>query len=380
MFDMRQSLVIPMCILLAGCGGGGKASRTDQIFPPAPVYPMTRQVTAKDTIHGVEVADPYRWLEDEKSPEVQTWMKAQDGLTRSYLSGLPGRAAIADRLRQLMYVDEILPPTYRGTRYFYGRRHANKEKRVYYWREGNDGEERVLFDPNTWSADGSLSLGTFSISENGTTVAYTVRQNNADEAILYVMDVATGRKSTVDVIDGAKYASPSWTPDGKGFYISQGYTRPERLAIQGGSNGGLLVGAALTQNPGLYRVVICTVPLIDMIRYHLFGSGKTWISEYGSAEDAGQFRSLLAYSPYHHVQPATRYPTVLLLSADSDDRVDPMHARKFAAALQAASTNGPVLLRIESHAGHGGADMIKAAIEEDADSLAFIFAQMGIRP
>src|SRR6185369_14414242 len=104
---------------------------------------------------------------------------------------------------------------------------------------------------------------------------------------------------------------------------------------------GLLVGAVATQRPDLFSTVLCSVPLLDMVRYHLFGSGKTWISEYGSSDDPAQFQALHAYSPYHHIEAGKKYPAVLLLSADSDDRVDPMHARKFAAALQAASTGGP---------------------------------------
>ncbi len=124
------------------------------------------------------------------------------------------------------------------------------------------------------------------------------------------------------------------------FLIKSGYTKAERLAISGGSNGGLLMGAAVTQRPDLFAAVFCQVPLLDMLRYHKFGLGTAWIPEYGSAEDAAQFKTLFAYSPYHNVKPGTRYPPLLLLSADSDDRVDPMHARKMAAALQAAD-GGP---------------------------------------
>ena len=101
--------------------------------------------------------------------------------------------------------------------------------------------------------------------------------------------------------------------------------------------------------------------------------------EYGSPDDPLQFKTLYAYSPYHHVNAGTRYPALLLLSADSDDRVDPMHARKFAAAVQNASTGGPVVLRIETHAGHGGADLIKATVEKEADKWAFILAQMRLK-
>jgi prolyl oligopeptidase len=158
--------------------------------------------------------------------------------------------------------------------------------------------------------------------------------------------------------------------------IAAKITSAGRLAIQGGSNGGLLVGAALTQRPELFRVVICGVPLLDMVRYHLFGSGRTWVSEYGSAEDEQDFRTLHAYSPYHHVASGTAYPSVLFDSADSDDRVDPLHARKMAAALQEASSGGPVLLRIERNAGHGGADLQRAWVERFADEYAFALAEI----
>jgi prolyl oligopeptidase len=158
--------------------------------------------------------------------------------------------------------------------------------------------------------------------------------------------------------------------------VRLGYTKPEKLAIRGGSNGGLLVGAAVTQRPDLFRVGLCAVPLLDMVRYHRFGSGRTWIEEYGSADDAEDFKAIYAYSPYHHVQRGTKYPSLLVLSADSDDRVDPMHARKFAAAMQSASTGGVVLLRVERHAGHGGADLVREAVEKLADEYAFAFSEM----
>jgi prolyl oligopeptidase len=165
------------------------------------------------------------------------------------------------------------------------------------------------------------------------------------------------------------------------YLVKNGYTKPERLAIRGGSNGGLLMGAALTQRPDLFRAVICEVPLLDMVRYHLFGSGRTWIPEYGSAENKKDFEALYAYSPYHHVQKGVKYPAVLIMSADSDDRVDPMHARKMAARLQADSTSGlPVLLRIEKNAGHGGADLIKQNVEAAADIYSFLMQQLGVKP
>jgi prolyl oligopeptidase len=129
----------------------------------------------------------------------------------------------------------------------------------------------------------------------------------------------------------------------------------------------------MTQAPELFDAVICAVPLLDMLRYHLFGSGKTWIPEYGSAEDPEQFQALHAYSPYHHVKEGTAYPAMLMLSADSDDRVDPVHARKFTAQIQwATSGDAPVLLRIERNAGHGGADLVKQQIDQFADVYVFL--------
>lgn len=678
-------------------------------------YPTSRTVDVEEVLHGVRVKDPYRWLETAKSPEVVAWMGAEDALARAELAKLPERDALAARLKELFYLDSVSAPTHRGGRYFFVRRLATKEKSIVYVKKGKTGAEEVLLDPNEWSEDGSVALGTWRPSWDGTKVAYTVRKNASDEATLYVLDVATRKRSTVDVIEGAKYADPSWTPKGDAFYytalppvssvpeterpgyaevrlhrlgedaskdrlirertgdptqflsadlsqdgrwlllnlshgwtsvdvwfkdlhagesaawqplavglpahfgveahggrfyvhtdegapmfrlfrvdpahpqrsawreivaertdakldsvsviggrlvlrylkdassrlevreldgapvrdvslpgigtvgglygradedeayysyesftvpsevhatsiktgktelyarvtvpidpspyrveevffpskdktrvsmfivrrkdlakdgsarallrgyggflvsetpsfvasiypwlerggvyavanlrgggeygeawhkdgmllkkqnvfddfiaaseylIREGYTRPERLAITGGSNGGLLMGAAITQRPDLFAAVLCAVPLLDMVRYHLFGSGKTWISEYGSADDPEQFRALEAYSPYHHLRAGVRYPAVLLLSADSDDRVDPMHARKFAAALQADSTGGPVLLRIEKHAGHGGADLIKAEVEKAADRYAFALAHTAAR-
>ncbi|MBC8071373.1 MAG: S9 family peptidase [Deltaproteobacteria bacterium] len=694
----------------------------------------TRSDDVVDTIHGRKVADPYRWLEDVKDPEVAKWMAAQDQHARDELGRLPLRAELEKRLSELSYVDSITPPSHRGSRYFYSRSHKDKEKAVYYVRKGENGPEQVLIDPNTLSTDGSVSVHGIMPSHSGKLLAYKLSQNNADASTMYLRNLDTGEESKIDTIEGARYAYASWTPDDSGFYytwlptdpkipvaelpgyaevryhaigtdpqtdpvvfpaahdptrfvgvqvsrdgrwlvvthsrgwassdvyfadllpgtkiskkggrtqlrlpkpkspvpkkfevlvkdlgahysvqawrntfyvhtnedapryrvfavdpqqpqreqwrevvaqtddvlegvqvvgehlvlpylrdahsemevrtlagklvrkvelpglgsasgmigepdeddayfyfssftvtpqifktsiangttslwekidlpvdtskfvteqlwfpskdgtrvpmfvvrrkdvelksdvptilygyggfnvslqpdfsagvvawverggiwaeanlrgggefgedwhksgmlehkqnvfddfsaaakylIDNKYTRPDKLAIYGGSNGGLLVGAAMTQHPELFGAVVCAVPLLDMVRYHLFGTGKTWIAEYGSAEDKAQFETLFAYSPYHHVKPGTKYPALLMLSADSDDRVDPMHARKFVAAVQAASTSGePALLRIETNAGHGGGDMIKKNIERSVDTYAFLMHELGM--
>jgi prolyl oligopeptidase len=679
-----------------------------------PAYPPTRVDDVVENLHGTEVHDPYRWLEDWKSPEVQQWTKDQSAFTRQELDGLAGRDRLAKRLQDVSYVDSVGVPRRAGSRLFFIRRKADQEKAVLYRRDDSDGVDHVLLDPNTLSKDGSTSLGGWVPSHDGRKLAYKLRENNADESTLYVKDVASGTVSDRDTIAGAKYASPQWTPDGAGFYytwlptdpaiptaerpgraevryhalgtdpsadpvirpatgnpekflgvdlsrdghwllayvvtftqteiffrdlrvaesewrtlvagvpaqfevtawedrfyvstndgasrwrvlrvdparpdrkdwqeivpqaedavlqdmsvvggrlalsylrnaaseielrtldgerlrtvklpgigsstgivgnpdddeafydfssftqppeiwrtsiatgatrqwakrevpvdpapyvveqvfypskdgtripmflvhrkdaprdgstpfllygyggfnvslepsfsarlypwleagggyavanirgggeygedwhragmldkkqnvfddfiaageylVTEGWTRPERLAIQGGSNGGLLVGAVLTQRPDLFKAVICEAPLLDMVRYHRFGSGRTWVSEYGSADNSRDFGWLYAYSPYHKVKAGTAYPAVLLATADTDDRVDPLHARKMTGALQAATTGGPVLLRVETNAGHGGADLVSSAVAKATDYYSFLFAQLRMQP
>jgi len=165
------------------------------------------------------------------------------------------------------------------------------------------------------------------------------------------------------------------------WLISSGYTSRERLAIQGGSNGGLLVGAVMVQRPDLAGAVICQVPVADMLRYHLFTVGRYWIPEYGSAENPAQFPFLYRYSPYHNVKDGTPYPATLVTTADTDDRVAPGLAKKFAARLQEATgSDKPILIRIETKAGHGGGKPVSKQIDEQADIYTFLFWQLGTAP
>jgi prolyl oligopeptidase len=166
--------------------------------------------------------------------------------------------------------------------------------------------------------------------------------------------------------------------------IAEKYTDTDHLAIQGGSNGGLLMGAMITQRPDLFRAVVCQVPLLDMLRYQNFQIAKLWIPEYGSSDNPEQFKWLYAYSPYHHVKPGTGYPAILFMTADTDTRVDPMHAKKMAAEMQAEAKNGasktrPILLRIESKAGHGAGKPVTKQIEEFTDVYSFLFWQLGVK-
>lgn len=720
-FLVAVSLVLTLVLHPAAQQPTAEAGTAPSAMPALPTLPLTytktRTVDASDMFFGVKVSDPYRWLEDGKSPEVQDWLSAQNKVARSYLDALPGRAALEKRFHQLLYIDTISAPDRAGDRYFYMKRKSTQEKAALYWRNVGDTQEHVLIDPNQFVATNNAALGETAVTLDGKLMVYTLKPNNADEATLYVMDVTTGKDLPGEVIDGAKYASPSWMPDGSGFvytylppadpahpedrpglaiiryhklgtdpkkdpvihantgdatkfisaYISRdgkwiffvqqngwdkndlyyqplkgqptasmvldweaivegknslyslypwqgeayiltnedapryrlfkvsldnprrnkwkeivhesptvvlqgmqvvgnklvldelenvtsvaeirdldgkpirqihfpalgtagvsgdpdhdeifysfanftqpmeifqtsvtnpaqtlwakleipvdplpyvveqkfftskdgtripmfivhrrdilldgstpflltgyggfgvsetpyfwpgaypwleagggfavvnlrgggefgeqwhqdgmllkkqnvfddcigaaeflinaGYTKSDRLAVRGGSNGGLLVGAMLTQRPDLFRAVVCEVPLLDMIRFAQFSSGKTWTTEYGSPKDPEQFKALYGYSPYHHVRPGTPYPSVLFCTAANDDRVDPMHARKMAAELQAAtgSTN-PILLRVESQSGHGGGDQVKKTIGMGTDIWGFLIHELG---
>jgi prolyl oligopeptidase len=162
------------------------------------------------------------------------------------------------------------------------------------------------------------------------------------------------------------------------WLVDHGWTTPDRLAASGGSNGGLLVGAALTQRPDLFAAVSCSAPLLDMVRYERFGLGETWNDEYGRADDPTELAWLLGYSPYHHVTEDVAYPAVLFTVFESDTRVDPMHARKMCAALQSATASPrPVLYRRETEVGHG-ARALSRTVALTVDTTAFLAAQTGL--
>ena len=163
------------------------------------------------------------------------------------------------------------------------------------------------------------------------------------------------------------------------YLIDKKYTSSDRLAIQGGSNGGLLVGACMTQRPDLYGACLPAVGVMDMLRFHKFTAGRFWVDEYGSSDDPEMFPVLLRYSPYHNVKYGTAYPATMVTTADTDDRVVPGHSFKFAAALQRAQTgSNPVLIRIETRAGHGAGKPTSKMIEEVADQWAFLVKNLGM--
>jgi len=164
------------------------------------------------------------------------------------------------------------------------------------------------------------------------------------------------------------------------WLVRNGYTRPARLAILGGSNGGLLMGAMMTQRPDLFGAIVCGAPLLDMLRYHKMLVGGWWAAEYGSADDPKQFEYLYKYSPYHNVRKGTEYPAILFVTGDSDTRVDPSHARKMAALMQAANASAnPILLRYDIQGGHSGIGSVNKVIDELVDETAFVAARLGLK-
>jgi prolyl oligopeptidase len=165
------------------------------------------------------------------------------------------------------------------------------------------------------------------------------------------------------------------------YLIANKYTSPQRFAITGRSNGGLLMGASITQRPELFGAVLCGYPLLDMLRYQKFLVGSYWVTEYGSAENEKQFFYLLKYSPYQNVKPGAAYPAVMFFTGDNDTRVDPLHARKMTALLQAASSSGrPVLLHYSLAGGHSAGVSVDQQIQDDADQLTFLWTETGLPP
>ena len=674
--------------------------------PASPPPPKTTVNEVRETVQGTEIVDPYRWLEDQNSPETRAWIDAQNAYSDGLLAKLPGRETLRQQVGALIKIDSMGPPSVLNGRYFFSKRMADQDQSSIFMRKGLDGKDELLIDPLPMSARHTITVNVMSISQDGSLIAYGVREGGVDEVTPHLFDVDT-RKDLADVFPKARYSglsilndksgiyltrqteegprvffhkigaasaddteifgkgfgpemivgsgvsrdnhylqlsvqrgsasehseiyvqdlagkgpitpivkdipaaffgqiagghmyvrtnwkAPKWRvmdvdlknpsidnwreavpesdvvlegvslvggklavrytqnvvphlkllePSGKlvreiplpalgsvspligrwesneaffsfnsyhipstiyrydvatgkqtvwselkvpidssryevkqvwytskdgtkipmflahaknlkldgknpvvltgygGFNLVQApgfsafaatwmanggvfavanmrgggefgenwhhagmldkkqnvfddfiaaaewlirnkYTSPARLAIRGGSNGGLLVGAALTQRPDLYAAVICSYPLLDMVRYQKFLVGKFWVPEYGSSDNAEQFKYIYAYSPYHHVKAGTKYPSVLFITGDSDTRVAPLHARKMTALLQAstAGLDRPVLLHYDTAAGHSGGTPASKQIENTADELNYLFWQLGVTP
>lgn len=678
-------------------------------------YPVTRQSPQVDEYHGVKVVDPYRWLEDDNSPETKAWVEAQNKVTFGYLDKIPQRTAIKDRLTRLWNYERYGVPFKQGGRYFYAKNDGLQNQSVLYTMTSLEAEPTMLLDPNALSADGTVALSGYTITDDGRLMAYGLSSAGSDWQEWRVRDVQTGQ-DLPDHVNWVKFSSASWTKDGRGFFYSrydeptegtkltkanyfhklyhhrlgtpqsedklvyhrpdhkdwnfyggvtddgryliitasQGtdpknrvlyqdlqqpdspvvellmdfdadytfidnegpvfwfktdlnaprhrviaidvtrparanwkeiipqapetlarvsvvnhqficsylkdarsqvkilgldgrfirevalpgigstggfggqrkdtetfysftsytspgtifrydlttgnstvfrqpkvdfnpddyetrqvfyaskdgtrvpmfishkkglkldgrnptllygyggfnisltpgfsvanlawmemggvyavpnlrgggeygeewhragtklqkqnvfddfiaaaewliankYTSPKKLAISGGSNGGLLVGACMAQRPDLFAATLPAVGVMDMLRFHKFTIGWAWTSDYGSAEDPEEFRALYAYSPLHNLKPGTKYPATMVTTADHDDRVVPAHSFKFAAALQAAQAGkSPTLIRIETKAGHGAGKPTAKLIEEAADKWAFLVNELGV--
>ncbi len=693
------------------------APRAELPEPPGRLaYPATRTVDQVDVLHGVRVADPYRWLEDLDSPETAAWVAAENRVTAAYLDAIPGREQIRHRLTELWNYEKYDAPTREGKRYFFAKNDGLQNQSVIYTLDQLDGAPRKLIDPNTLSADGTIALTAYSVSHDGNRMAYGLSSGGSDWEEWRVRDVATGR-DLPDLLRWVKFSTTAWTHDNAGFFYSRydepksreqleqanyfqklyyhrlgtpqeedrlvyqrpdhkdwgflaevtedgrylivqvwkgteiengvfyqdladpagtmrellgsfdasydflgndgpvfwfqtnlgaprrrviavdtrhparaewrevlpqmpetleavsvlhdsfvatylkdahshvrvfdlagrpvreltfpglgtvsgftgkrqdretfyvftsfnipatvyhydlvsgesrlfrqpqvgfdpsryetrqvfytskdgtrvpmfltarkglaldgknptllygyggfnvsvtpafsvahvvwmemggvyavanlrgggeygeewhqagakgkkqnvfddfiaaaewlidnHYTESRRLAISGRSNGGLLIGAALTQRPDLFGAAWMGVGVLDMLRFHKFTIGWGWVSDYGSPDDAEEFKALYAYSPYHNLHPGTHYPATLITTADHDDRVVPAHSFKFAAALQKAQGGTqPVLLRIETRAGHGSGKPTSKQIEEATDGYAFLVKQLGMQ-
>jgi len=667
--------------------------------------PKAKKDNLKETIHGVQIADPYRWLENQKSPETRAWIEAENAYTQKFLDGFAGRAALRKRFAELLKIDVVDMPAACEGRYFFSKRLANQDLAVIYMRKGSDGPDEVLVDPNSMSRDRTISVALQDVTRDGKLLAYGVRHGGEDEVSVVLLDVdsrkplpdqfprarymgvslkddksglyytrhetagprvyyhalgsdpskdvllfgkeygpdkiavaslsengrhllytvfygsaarktevyyqtavpgakivpvvndiearfqaqfagdslyvltnwkapnerlmevdlkhlatdqwrevvptgkaviqgftAVGGKLFVDFLEDVKSRIKIFDPEGKhlgevalpgigsvsgvrgrwdsdeaffsftsflvpatiyryhvsdgsqtvwakmnvpittdrfevkqvwydskdgtrvpmflvyakglkldgtnptwltgygGFnismtptfsataalwvesggvfampnlrgggefgeewhragmlekkqnvfddfisaaewLISNHYTEPQKLAISGGSNGGLLVGAALTQRPELFGAVVCSVPLLDMLRYQNFLVARFWVPEYGSAENSDQFNVLRRYSPYHNVKAGTKYPAVLFVSGDSDTRVAPLHARKMCALLQAETgSDKPILLHYDMKTGHSGGKPINKQIDDQADIFSFVFKELSMSP
>jgi prolyl oligopeptidase len=162
------------------------------------------------------------------------------------------------------------------------------------------------------------------------------------------------------------------------WLLDNNYTNPQKLAIMGGSNGGLLVGAAATQRPDLFKAVVCSVPLLDMVRFHKFLIARYWITEYGDPEKAADFRNILSYSPYHAIRSGVELPAMMVIAGENDSRVDPLHAKKFVARAQAnAGQTNPVLLKMDFDSGHGAGKSTQQLIDDREVWMRFILSQIG---
>ncbi len=187
-------------------------------------YPVARTVEQTDDYFGTTVSDPYRWMEDVDSAELKTWIDAENELTQSYLAQIPVRETMQQRLLELINFERYTAPSRRGTRYFYSHNSGLQNQNVLYWQEGLDGEPKVLLDPNTFSADGTVAISGISITDDGSLAAYSIADAGSDWMKWHVRDVTTG-EDLPDVVEWSKFSGAAWMKDGSGFFYAR-YDEP----------------------------------------------------------------------------------------------------------------------------------------------------------
>ncbi|KAF3537767.1 hypothetical protein F2Q69_00020840 [Brassica cretica] len=452
-------------------------------------YPLARRDdSVVEDYHGLKIKDPYRWLEDPDAEEVKEFVQNQVRLTDSVLENCETKEKLRHNLTSLIDHPRYGSPFRRGDKYFYFHNTGLQAHSVLYMQGDLEAEPEVLLDPNSLSDDGTVSLNTFSISEDAKYLAYGLSSSGSDWVTIKVIKI-DDKKVEPDTLSWVKFSGITWTHDTKGFFygrypapnkdgtkipmfivakkgikldgshpcllyayggfnisitpsfsasrivlskhlgvvfcfanirgggeygeewhkagslakkqncfddfisgaeylVSAGYTQPSKLCIEGGSNGGLLIGACINQRPDLFGCALAHVGVMDMLRFHKFTIGHAWTSDYGCSENEKEFHWLIKYSPLHNVKrpweqqtdSLVQYPSTMLLTADHDDRVVPLHSLKLLATMQhvlctslenSPQTN-PIIGRIEVKAGHGAGRPTQKIIDEAADRYSFM--------
>lgn len=371
--------------------------------------------SAEEIIHGMQVRDPFRWLEDRGLSETQRWIDAQRASCEAYFAGCQALPILRNRVRMLLDTETLDQPVAAGEYRFYRRREQGREQASIYVCNTTTGAERCLVEPSGWGPFASVTI--HRVSDDGriplTLVALpgtSFHQNQPvimtgyggfgapltpQYSVLVNIMLELGAIFVVPHVRGGGEFGSSWHEAARGasrqtavedftraaeWLCSEGITTPRRLAIFGGSNAGLLVAAAMTGKPGLFRAVLSIAPLLDMVRYERFDQAAKWRSEYGSVANAAEFGALLSYSPYHQVRRNIDYPAVLFVTGDSDDRCNPAHVRKMAARLQErAAQHHPVLVDYSAERGHSPVLPLSVRIEALARRIAFLCRELGIQ-
>ena len=324
--------------------------------PTAFSYPKARASDHVDILHGVSVPDPYRWMEEIDLEETREWIAAQNKLTADYLSGIPVRESIRRRLRKLWNFEKYGVPQQRNGRLFFTRNDGLQNQPVLYRTDSIADETKPLLDVNALAADGTVAH--LAWMDMGGIYAQACLRGGGEYGDAW--HEAGSKANRQNVFDDF-IAAAEWL-------IANNVTTRQKLAIGGRSNGGLLVGACMTQRPDLYGACLPAVGVMDMLRFHKFTVGWGWVSDYGSPDDPTMFKVLHAYSPYHNIDSDTAYPPTLMTTGDHDDRVYPAHNYKFAAQLQ------------ERQAGHGLGKPTDKLIDEITDGWAFLWHVLGGGP